>query len=69
MSKPRKNKASSYPCSRDVKELYSALDLQNAYRQPYNRESQLEKFSKVSLYTDDRPCYATGTTREYAKEP
>lgn len=65
MSKVKKNQNNSLPSLKEIAEVYKALGLSDMLGISYNRDHQLATFRKVSLYTDDRPCYATGNTTPY----
>lgn len=65
MSKVKKNQNNSLPSLKEIAEVYKALGLSDMLGISYNKDQQLAAFRKVSLYTDDSPCYATGNTTPY----
>ena len=42
---------------------YALLGLQGMFKEPYNPEQQYDKFKQCTIYTDNRPCYATCDSR------
>ena len=48
---------------REIAAGYALLGLQGMYKVPYIPEQQHERFKQCTIYTDNRPCYATFDTR------
>lgn len=65
MDKEKKNKGKSLPSLKEITEVYRSLGLSDMLSTSYSRDQQLAAFRKLSLYTDDSPCYATGNTTPY----
>lgn len=65
MDKEKKNKGESLPSSKEIAEVYRSLNLSGMLSTSYSWDQQLAVFRKLSLYTDDSPCYATGNTIPY----
>ena len=63
MNSKNRTKSSVLPNAGDIAKLYQDLGLSELFNVPYNRELQMRRFRKVSLYADNQPCYATGNTR------
>ena len=65
MDKRKKRNGCILPNAEEIAQTYQALGLSHMLKVPYDRNEQLAAFRKVSLFTDTRPCYATGNTKPY----
>ena len=65
MDEEKKSKGNSLPNPKEIAEVYRSLGLSDMLSTSYSRDQQLAAFRKLSLYTDDSPCYATGNTTPY----
>lgn len=47
----------------DIREVYKKLGLDKIADIPYNKDEQMGKFQKFSLFNDNNHYYASGDTR------
>lgn len=66
IKKNKKARNSAILSASDIAKTYHDLKLSYMLTMPYDRNAQQNVFRKVSIYTDDRPCYASSNTKPYS---